>query len=401
MKDRKTKLALAFLVLALIPGVARSQSTKKDAERFFRAGETAYQKGQYGVAAEAFEKAYELFPKPAIGFSAAQAHRLEYFKGKKPESLKRAVDLYRSYLRAVPQGGRSIDATTGLSELEPILLRLEASGATIGGIAKSSATRMMISSQVDGAVVSLDGGKETTVPVVSDVQPGKRRVVVTAKGYYPVDKTYVVVEGQFRAVEVELKAKPAEVRLTGRKGAKLRLDGRLVGTLPLAKPLELPAGSHQLSTTKRGRKAWNRDVSLNRGDIIDLQAEQPITAQRVASYAVLGSAGAVLLGSGAAAFLASKSNSKAVAIESRRQSGTLSLAELDELSGHVQKRDERVNLAKVLLGVGVGLAAGGAALYYFDNPSVEERAPEPAVPRLSLVPVLDDEQAGMAVVGAF
>ena len=105
--------------------------------------------------------------------------------------------------------------------------------------------------------------------------------------------------------------------------------------------------------------------------------------------------------SGAAAFLARKSNSSAKAIESRRQSGTLSLEELDELSGHIEKRDNRVSFAKVLLGVGVGLAAGGAALYYFDNPSQDERVPDPSLPTLSLVPVLDDAQAGMAVVGAF
>lgn len=385
----------------LFTSIANAEDRKKEAERLFRAGESAYKNGQYGVAAEAFETAYELFPKPAIAFSAAQAHRLQYFKLKQPESLKRAVGLYRNYLKEVSAGGRSADATAGLAELEPILLRLEATGLRIGQIARASSTRMMVSSQIEGAQVSVDGSQAAPAPLVSEVKPGERNVVVTAKGYFPVEKKYIVVEGQFRAIEVEMKAKPANVRVTGRNGSALYVDGRQIGTLPLGKPLELAAGNYQLSTRARGRQPWSRNVSLKRGEDIGFRAEQPITTQRVASYAVLGSAGAVLLGSGAAAFLARKSNSSAKAIESRRQSGTLSLEELDELSGHIEKRDNRVSFAKVLLGVGVGLAAGGAALYYFDNPSQDERVPDPSLPTLSLVPVLDDAQAGMAVVGAF
>jgi len=53
---------------------------------------TAYALGRYAVAAENYEKAFELKPDPGVLYNAAQAHRLAGNK-------QRALDLYQGYLR--------------------------------------------------------------------------------------------------------------------------------------------------------------------------------------------------------------------------------------------------------------------------------------------------------------
>jgi tetratricopeptide (TPR) repeat protein len=52
----------------------------------------AFALSRYAVAAENYEKAFELKPDPAVLYNAAQAHRLAGNK-------ERALDLYQSYLR--------------------------------------------------------------------------------------------------------------------------------------------------------------------------------------------------------------------------------------------------------------------------------------------------------------
>ena len=63
--------------------------------------------------------------KSAILFSTAQAYRRQYFVDREPAKLKRAVDLYRQYVGEVAQGGRRDDAVQHLSDLEPLLARVE------------------------------------------------------------------------------------------------------------------------------------------------------------------------------------------------------------------------------------------------------------------------------------
>ncbi len=80
--------------------------------RLFDAGSLFYARGQYPPAIRAFEEAMRLVPLPAIGFSLAQAIRLQYFVDHDAAKLRRAIELYRSYVAATPAGGRRGDAVS-------------------------------------------------------------------------------------------------------------------------------------------------------------------------------------------------------------------------------------------------------------------------------------------------
>jgi tetratricopeptide (TPR) repeat protein len=83
-----------FGLLTLSPplvGVARAGNTE-EARVYLDKATAAYALNRYSVAAENFEKAFELKPDPALLYNAAQSYRLAGNK-------ERALELYESYLR--------------------------------------------------------------------------------------------------------------------------------------------------------------------------------------------------------------------------------------------------------------------------------------------------------------
>ncbi len=390
---------LAILLFFALQPQSFAEDRRKEAERFFRSAERAYKAAQYEAACEAFERAYQVLPLPAIAFSMAQAYRLQYARDEDPKKLRRAVELYRIYLKAEPNGGRAADASASLADLLPAFSRLSGGGS---GFEASRDTKIMVSSPVEEAVGSIDNGPLKKLPFVEVVKEGSHRVHVEAAGYFPINQDYPVVTGQFRAVEAELKPKPVLLDIEARSGSEIQIDGRTIGTSPSA-PLEVSAGPHILSVTSRGHEAWSRSIDPKRGETLKLSADQPMTTQRVISYAALGTAGALLLGSGAFALSASKFNKDADALEQKRQTEGLSSLELATFEDTVKKRDDRLRITWITLGAGLGVAAGGAALFFLDHPRADrlsETAPKTAR-RLKAIPTLSTTGAGVALLGRF
>ncbi|MBT8495158.1 MAG: PEGA domain-containing protein, partial [Deltaproteobacteria bacterium] len=189
---------LLALVVVVAATAGQAQDAKKEAQTFFRSGERAFTAGQYSSAAQAFEEAYKRFKSPAIAFSAAQAYRLQYFVDKKPRNLKRAVELYRGYLKVVSSGGRRADAVANLAELEPILQRLEAETEIDMSGPVRRVTKLLITSDLKGTRVRVNGAAASSMPWAKEVTPGKYRIQVTKKGYFPYEDTREVFDGQFR-----------------------------------------------------------------------------------------------------------------------------------------------------------------------------------------------------------
>jgi tetratricopeptide (TPR) repeat protein len=86
------------------------EDTQREAKAHFKQGRTFADLGAYDDALREFRQAYELVPLPELLFDMAQAYRLG---GKKREAL----DMYRSFLRAMPEGPVSDRATTLIAQL--------------------------------------------------------------------------------------------------------------------------------------------------------------------------------------------------------------------------------------------------------------------------------------------
>lgn len=350
---------------------AGGATTRHQAEQLFRAGERAFKANQFDMAAQLFEQAYSVLPLPAIAFSAAQAYRLQYAVDQDARKLKRAVDLYQTYVDKSPKGNRVGDAARNLAELRPLLAQAESkSGAIAAMPVVTAATRLMVNTTEDvpGARASIDGAAPEPLPLMREVKPGRYHIRITAPGYFPFDAQREVVAGQTRPVEADLKPRPALVSIATADGAEVAVDGRPVGVTPLLRPLELSAGTHLLTVSLRGHRSLSREITVKRGERRGVDAPLERTTQRRVSYWVLGTSAALFVGAGVTAGLAIKAGSDADSLEHKRETEGLSGSELVAYQGDVNRHNDRVRDTWILLGVGGAVATAGALLYFMDNP---------------------------------
>jgi hypothetical protein len=385
---------LVILVLLVIAGTAHADDQRAEAERYFRTGERLLNAGEFAAAASSFEDAYEILPLPEIAFSAAQSYRLAFVKDQQPARLKRAVELYRIYLDKVKRGGRVNDATNALLELEPLLQRMEAGGKTITAMPANRTTGLMITSEVAPATGKIGGDPKLAgeLPLVREVAAGKHEVTVEAKGYKSKTITAIAVEGELVPVEVDLEPLPATIEIKTQGGARVTVDGRSAGTTPLA-PINVDAGRHFITITKRGKKAHAREVVLERGGKATVQTSLRTTTQRRAARWVLIGSGVLFVGAGLAGLGALGADGDAADLDERRQNGGISEAELAEYEDLRAQRDDLKTTMWTLGGAALAVGVAGGLMYVFDRDEPES-AP-------SIAPAIGPDGAGVMIRGGF
>jgi tetratricopeptide (TPR) repeat protein len=97
-------LALSLLCAA---HAARAQEAPSKAEmekahQSYSDGETAFRLGNFDEAVKKFEEAYRLIRFPTILYDIAQSYRRSYERDKNIDHLRRALDMYKSFLRDAP-----------------------------------------------------------------------------------------------------------------------------------------------------------------------------------------------------------------------------------------------------------------------------------------------------------
>jgi hypothetical protein len=360
----------AVVVIVMLAASLAHADDKTEAEALFRAGEKAFNAAQYQSAADAFEQAYGKLPLPAIAFSLAQAHRLQYFIDNQPAHLARAVKLYHLYIDEQKSGGRVPDAVANLAQIEPLVHQLEAAGAMRGGDTTTRTTRLVVMADVDKATASVDGpkdGKTGPTPFVIEVAPGEHTVTIAADGYQPYTVKATAIDHEMVPVEAQLVAKPAQVTVTAPKGARVAVDGRSYGTTPMG-AFDLSAGKHLLTVLARGHVAFGKEISVTRGAALKLDARVPATTQRkVARYTLYAAGGATLL-TGLVAISAFQADSDASSLHDRLVMGGQSAGDIARYNKLIDRRDQRVEGTEIVGGVTLAIAVTAFLLYRFDEP---------------------------------
>lgn len=413
---RARRVVPALLAALCLASTALAQSALEQAKTFFNAGAAAYEAGQYGAALQAFDEAYRLAPRPGILFSMAQAHRRQFFVDKGPEHLRTAIQQYRDYLDKQKEGGKRAEAVAALAELEPLATRMAPDAAvTAPPAAQKQPTRLMVSSQTEGAKVSLDGGEQVALPLIREVKPGKHTIVVVADGYYDEKQEIQAVEGGLVPRDVALREKPARIAVAAPNGSDVSVDGRPMGSTPLAAPIETTAGRHFVAVTKNGNAAYAQELDLARGETKTVTAKLDTTGQRIASYVFFSGAGVSGVLGVLTMGLAFKQQTDAQKILEAQKKGNITLDERDRYQDAIASREDLKNTAGAFFGGALALGATGFLLYVFDQPTVtvpasrprEERAPatpqgapEPKM-EMSALPVWAPGVAGAAVRGTF
>ena len=408
-------LALAAAALVLAPAPARADdapagdapATRAAAERYFRAGARAYAAQSFAAAAANFDEAYRALPLPEIAFSAAQAYRRLYRVEPKPAHVQRAVELYRVYLDQVKTGGRVGDAADSLQDLERELDKLKARGARIdttavertrigidvslGDRARDAGALREIGdatgAALEGVTLTIDG-KPVEPFALIDVAPGEHAIAVSAAGYFPVEKRQHAVRGASAIVELELRPRPAKVTVRTEPGAKLAIDGRGVPS----PQLELAAGKHLLTITRRGRAPYGRELAVERGQELAVTARLAKTGRRRAVPWVLGGAGVLAAGATLSAISALVEDGRAEDLRAAIRLGNRPASAGDDFDGAVARRDTARTAAWVLGAGALAAGATAAALYFLDTPSAEG---------LRIAPTASPSGGGLTALGRF
>ncbi|MEP7120723.1 MAG: PEGA domain-containing protein [Byssovorax sp.] len=379
MKTRSLVLVLALATPLLLGRPAFAADPPDQGRTLFNAGAQAYAAGQFTAAIQAFDECYRLDPRPGVLFSIAQAHRRQYYVDKRPEHLKLAIQNYRDYLTKVTDGGRRADAAQALSELEPVADRLGTSAAPAAPAAPPE-TRLMVSSPTHEATVSVDQGKAMEAPLITEIKPGKHSLHLTAPGYFDEDREINASAGGVAALDIALREKPGLLVIKARDGALLTIDGRYVATTPLPRPLEIDAGHHLIALAKNGYYAHTEEIDVGRAETKTLDVTLGATKQRVAAYVLLGTGAAGILVGGVFAGLAAHQQSLAQDIDATRQTKGYDCRDAPAdcptkaYQDAVDQRNQLRPIAGIALTAGAVVAATGAVLFLFDQPSLDPRA---------------------------
>jgi hypothetical protein len=347
----------------------------EDARRLYLAGRQAYEAGRLALAAQSFEAAYRLQPRPALLWNLGQTYRRRFLEEERVELLIQAVDAYRHYLVESPGGENRDEATRLLTELTPLLVRL--APERIGNAPPPPApsppkTELMIVADAEQASVSLDGNTATPAPLLAEVDAGEHHARVDGLGYFPVELKVKAVAGRLVTSEARLLPRPALVDVHGPAGARLIVDQQASGRLPRPS-VELAPGAHAVTVLLRGREPWVAPLMLQRGAHAELTARLRPTRQRRAVPWMAGLGGAAALTSIALGAVWGRAQADAQGLGAiLEKGGQLTLDQNTTYESDKSRRDQYRVATIVTLSLTGALAIGAGALYWFDEPSLPD-----------------------------
>lgn len=414
--NRPMLVALCLATAWFLDAASALADDRALASNYFDAGAQAYDAGQYLVAAEAFLKAHALIKSPALQFSAAQAYRRQYLVDSSPDALRRAVRLYRDYIRDDTSGKRREEAVNALSDLVPLEARLRRKSVAAiaptppappttgpakpgekpapipipvpgstppenppapGPIMDESEepeaepprkTRVLVSAKPDMAEVSIDGAAFVRVPAVVEVKHGAHQVRAKAEGYFEESFQMDAVENELVARHVTLRPKPGRLVVKSNSGASLSLDGQVRAVLPLDRPLEIEPGEHFLTITHAGRVPFSKTITVERDKEVIMGADLAMTNQRVGAWSTLAIGLAGAAATGVLGGLTWNQNTIASDLDAQRQTGTMSPADIATFNAALQSRNSFTFATAITGGASAVVLLTSAGMFLFDNP---------------------------------
>jgi hypothetical protein len=362
--------ALVAVALLLTPDLAWAdpETPGERARTYFRAGNEAYEGGQYRAALRAYQEAHALEPLPETQFSMGQAARLAFFDERDPALLAEAIAHFQAYLAAVPTGRRRAHAVQHIAALEALRALAPPRDPVAPEEAARKDTLILVVSRAPGARARVGDGPWGETPLAAEVTPGTHRVEVEAPGHTASSAAWPVVAGKMVVAQMDLEPLPAQLRIDAPEGAHIGVDGRHVGTAPLVAPLGVAPGAHEIVVAVTGRESVRRTLTVGPGQARAVGVGlAPRTDARVTSLVLLGTGGALATASGVAAVVAWSAERSALAIEADVGQRPLSSGDLDDHRDAVGTRDAARTASLVLLGGGVATALAGALIFVIDG----------------------------------
>jgi len=156
------------------------------------------------------------------------------------------------------------------------------SAALIKEIAFAGTGSILIESKPSGAQVTMDGantGRQTPC-TIDNLSAGRHDIRISKNGYQTAQLTRSVEAGQKTRVSANLaKTQSRTVRPSTQKAyfkvnvdpwAKIYIDGQYTETTPIARAIEISAGSHLVKLDNPNYQPWSKRVNFKAGETVSM-----------------------------------------------------------------------------------------------------------------------------------
>lgn len=212
-------------------------------------GRRAYGRGDFEGAIEDFQAAFDIEPKPAAVYNVAKSYE-------KMARYQDALVYYARYLELAPDA-------TDRADVERIMGRLRDD-------LKSRFQELVVASNPPGADVYLDDRNDGMIGQTNlhaKLKPGPHVLFVVLNGYEPIKRAFIMPEDKPLSLDFSLE----ELENVGyvsidvdQPGARIFIDGAIVGLSPYAQKKALEAGEHQVQVELSGYDRFAQPFTVQR-----------------------------------------------------------------------------------------------------------------------------------------
>ena len=215
------------------------------------AGRRAYERGNYAAAAEEFRAAFDIKASPGALYNVAKSYE-------KLARYEDAIDYFRQYLDLDPHA-------TDRADVESTIRRLQQS-------IRARFQELYVSSDPAGADVYLDDrnqGLQGQTNARFKLPPGRHVLFIDLNGYEPVEREFVMPDDRPLALDFKLSKLENAGFLdidVDQDGARIFVDGAIIGLSPYRQRKQVVAGPHQVTIELIGFNRWTGNVTVSRDE---------------------------------------------------------------------------------------------------------------------------------------
>ncbi|MBI2373279.1 MAG: PEGA domain-containing protein [Deltaproteobacteria bacterium] len=219
------------------------------------AGKKAFARGSYEEAIQEFKAAYDLKPSSGIIFNIAKSYeRLARYE--------EAIDYFQQYLQSEPNAKDKADVEESIRRLKKSI--------------RERFQELYVTSEPPGADIFIDDAKTGLQGQTNyrfKVTPGAHTLYLELNGYEPIKREFVMPDDKPLQLEFNLN-KLKNVGFVEVKanvdGARIYIDGAIVGLTPYKKKKQLEAGPHQIVLEAFGFPRHSQDFVVERDQTVAL-----------------------------------------------------------------------------------------------------------------------------------
>ncbi|MEL7370177.1 MAG: PEGA domain-containing protein [Myxococcota bacterium] len=238
-----------------------------------KAGRSKYSAGDYEGAIEEFRAAFDIKAAAAPLYNIAKSY----------ENMGRweeAADYYQQYLDTDPNASDRAKVETLIKEMQRRI--------------KDRFKELSISSDPPGADIFIDDrntGLQGQTNFRLKLEPGPHTLYLDLNGYEPVKRDFVMPDEN---LALDFKLKKLEnvgylVISVSEEGARIFIDGAIVGLSPFTQKKALEAGVHQVQVEKVGFDRWTGEIEIIKDQEVPLavtleEYDPPISDETLSAW---------------------------------------------------------------------------------------------------------------------